>query len=979
MPRDPRSPARRQEYVTPIWQSPLVLGIAAAVVALATAGFFLYRSVDRRNQEKAFDAAMANMGDLQYAKAIQQFDKFLEDYPASDLADKARVWRGLASVRQYADASTPTWSSAYEQIQSLFEESKGSAFFKERSKEVAEILARIAAGLAGAAKSGADPAALERSKEALSLLEKKFDAPLVLQDKVAEAKALQKEASFAIEKKSRRLLAVEAIDKALADKRPIAVFDEQYRLLQRYPDLASHPDLTSRREKARTLEKELVRFEPSQGVGPAPKVTVEPPLSLALVRQEAAKDAKPVQQTALVPVADVGYAFDAGSGDVVWRSPLGFSPAFAPIAVPGGDAIVVHDTRAGAIALLDAKTGARRWQSPLAGLELRAGSRPAFLDGRIYLVARPADRPEEGLLLSYEIADGKPVGRFVFPQPLAASPVVDASRKSVLVLGEQASLYSLLVLERRCERVIALDHGPDGVRSPPVLAGRFLFVCECLGADQTVLRCLVLSASDGRERQRQTVTLPGWVWHAPAVRGGRLFLTTDQHFFAVFEMGGEQDATPLSELARGIEAGRKRGHQDYPLATGDNDFWTVGSRLKRFEFRVRGGPTAPVWDIELGGPALSEPLVRDGLLTVTNQVPATGAVRVTTFDLDKRDPRWRGDVGQSPAGILPLKKKSQVQVVFGDDAPTVAGKDLESSTTKVLPPPRPRPGVRPVPARQLSPVGRLKESLVLWTPEGEGVVVHVPAGAEPRMTPVVSGPASAPTIAGEGVLFGGRDGLLYWIDPASGRELSEPLVGPYIEGRPQPFNAAAVVPTGDVYAAAGKFLLLLSPVKETVVHFREKARADVASPPITTIVPAGGAVLAAGGRDVAAYQAESLSPLGKLSLPHAITQPMLAAGPLGLCICGKFVVAVEPSGASLKEKWRTELSAISVAEPRVEGDRLLVAASDGTLVALAVADGSIAAQRKLGVALAKGPWPLDNRWVVAGADGSLQAIPMEDR
>ncbi|MFO0949226.1 MAG: hypothetical protein U1D30_25495 [Planctomycetota bacterium] len=62
MPAKP--PEHELNYVTPLWRSPLVLGIAGALAVLTVAGVILWAMVERRGQaEKQFDAAMVDLGD----------------------------------------------------------------------------------------------------------------------------------------------------------------------------------------------------------------------------------------------------------------------------------------------------------------------------------------------------------------------------------------------------------------------------------------------------------------------------------------------------------------------------------------------------------------------------------------------------------------------------------------------------------------------------------------------------------------------------------------------------------------------------------------------------------------------------------------------------------------------------------------------------------------------------------------------------
>lgn len=969
--RRPDGPVR-DEYYTPIWRSPLVLGTAAGLIVLSAIVAILYLQVRARNEQKEFDAAVTELADGQYAPALKRFDKFLEDHPSGELADKARIWRGIAAVRQFSDVSSPQWEQADEQARQFIEQSASSPFYRERKKEVAELLLKIAGGLATLAQRDADPALLARSAKNLDQVEKEFQRDEVPAERVAEIRGKMKEASFAIEKNDRKLAAIRAMDVALAAKQPTLVFAEHQRLYHRYADLRQNPECQQRRAKARALELEQVRFEANsprlESVSPA-----EPPPAFHVVRRQAAADAKDASQTYAVPVGDSLYGVNAGNGQPRWRRVVGFEAAFPPAAV-GENQLLVHVPKDNSVALLDRASGKTIWQRRL-GFALRAGSRPAVSTNRIYLIGKKATPPNVGRLVEIDLANGEAVGEFLFPQPLVASPVLDRQRGTVLALGEQASLYVLNPVERKCERVLALDHAPDAIRSPPVLAGRFLFVAECQGLDQTQLRCLVLSPSDGSDQQRQVVQFPGWVWYPPVAAGNRLFVSATRGFFEVLEMGAEQDEKPLTEVARSPEALSSDKDQDYPLVGGENDFWLVGNRLRRFDIKV-GSQALARWEMPLEGRVITPPEIAGGLVLTAVQSAGDATILVRGVDPKSQSVRWTTELGLKASAVL-SRDANQVAILFPGQTVTAPWSAVRSGGQKEVAPPPLAPGARPetFPPMRTLPVD--KGSAVLWSPRDNGRLLYAADGGAQKAVRFQGVLDHPPVAFGAGILLASRTGTLSWIDPRTSAELAEPFVAPFSDGKPAPLGPVAVVDSKTVLVGAEKALVRLELAQSPFPYFRETARGAPGTEAIQEMTVSGALVAARAGSTFMIQGTERLETKAKVRVPFRVQHWwfgnawLVVAGGRGDC-AAFHIDPPEP-----KATWSKRLESEPLALYSHTADAISILLADGRLFVLRLKDGSETAKMSLGQTLAGGPWPLPNGWVALNTDGGLATWPLE--
>lgn len=976
MPSPPRRPGREPvpapaEYYTPMWRSPIMLIAVGAFVVLAVVGYFLYQSVERRNMEKQFAAAVKDAGENQFAKAVKRFDKFLEDYPESPMVDSAIVWRGVARVRQYADGSTPSWPAAMDETPKLIEESKGKRPFRERGKEIAELVVRIASGLALLAKQEADPALLERANNALGIVESNFDADARPTEKMDEARGLMKQATREIEKSAYRKAAIARMDKAIESKDAMTVFVEHEKLYQKYADLRDNADAKNRLEKAREIERTAMRFESAPD---SPALAFTPgDLGWAVVRRQASSGAKVSGKAIAALVADVLYAVDTGNGEVRWRSPVGYEPAFPPTPLAGAsERVLVHRTSDDSLLLLSSADGKEVWRRSLGAFDLRSGSKPAFLRDRIYLVANLAASPRSGRLLEIDAATGSIVGQYIFPQPLIASPVIDAERRAVLVAGEQVSLYTVLPDERKCGQVIALDHARDAIRCPPLVAGRFLFVAEAQSLDRSILRCLVLSNSDGAVKQRQTESVPGLVWTPPAVRGGRLFLTTDARYFAAFELGGEDDAKPLAELFRSPDAAKARGDQDYPVATSDNDFWTVGSRLRLFEAKLKSTQITPMWERDLAGAPTQPPLFVDGLLIIATRQPDSGAISVQAVDPSARDFRWQTELGLRPD----LIRLAPGSVAVRSRGELLATPVADLAASKLIERPVPQPSATSERQVPLAAVKGWTEGSVLWTSQGEGRLYYDPPTGERRRIKLTSGPAAEPIALGKGVLFAGKDGMVYWVDPKTSAELAEPFAGPFVDGRPIGLSAVAPAPGEAALVIAGASLLKIAPSTDRFSHLRETGRLEIGNRSAPQLVAIGDKVMLISGRDLVMIDpaAMKLGAKTELSAPVRL-RPAVADKKLLLVTASHSLVAVEPTGDGINVLWTAPLGSPPLEPPLVVGDDAVVSDASGRVRAFRLTDGARRWEKSVGRALAAGAIKAEDRLILIAADGSL--VPLD--
>jgi outer membrane protein assembly factor BamB len=279
------------------------------------------------------------------------------------------------------------------------------------------------------------------------------------------------------------------------------------------------------------------------------------------------------------------------------------------------------------------------------------------------------------------------------------------------------------------------------------------------------------------------------------------------------------------------------------------------------------------------------------------------------------DVSWRLDGPPEPPGSSVLRRSFLAALAsprrdrrFADAAQALAA--LEAALAP--PPPAPWPLFRGDPARRgLAPGASAPRSVSpLW---------HAALGAV----------VASPVVAGGVVLAATADGLLVWLDPASGRLLHQEKLASHVESSP-------AVADGVVYLGTDDGECLAVDVTSASVRWRTRLGQLVRSAPL----PVGESVLV------------------------GVIEPRGAGGLVALDAKGKLV-------------WKAKLPAV-FSSPTLSGERVLVGADDGALLAVDVARGSVAWSVTLGGKVRATP-AVDGPWAFVGDfAGRLHALMVED-
>ena len=786
------------------------------------------------------------------------------------------------------------------------------------------------------------------------------------------------QAEFEIEKENIRQAALASMDQALADKQPIQVYVIHRKLYGTYADLRQDPDCQQRRAAAREQEKAAFIFQRSRKEDAATAASEPVPPAQTQVRLQGQEGLKESGQVVAVPVTDTVYALDTGTGKVAWRQPIGYHPSFPPTAVTGEQGkTLLHRPRDQSLVLVESGSGKEIWHTSLAAARLPLQTQPLFADGNVYLIAREPETPELGRMLVFNLASGEFAGQYIAPQPLTAAPMFDPARNTILVAGEQASLYSLSLRNHTCEQVIALDHEVAGIRCAPVLASRFLFIIECRGPDRSRLRCFVLG-EDGSISERQTQELHGCSWYSPVVVAGRLFLTTDQDHYSIYDLADERDRNPLKVMFRQTEAFEAPTDQPFPLTTSDREFWRIGREIHYQRVNAERGLIEDTWEMRLLGPPVVPPQAVSGVVVIASQHPATAVVKVLGLDAKSRRQLWQAELGELPAACRPDPgDPSSLLVVRGTQTQKIAGTEFATDRVVTRPPAERPIGIRDDPTLPLEPIPEWTEGVLNWGGVGQSRLEYFSVKGHRTRIRLAAAAAGKPALFGKGILVPGQDGLLYWLDPRTGAELGDPFVGPYDKsGQPVPLGPVTAVDDRAIVVVAGRQMLRLVTRQEgPITQFHQQVAVDLPEGEATQMASTAGHVLLAHAENLLLIEPEKLAVQQTWPLGAPVSRPPVRANKALLLLTDRNELVCVGGGAGTVEiRWQQKLQARPIGHPIVTDQTFWLAFADGRLTEYGMQDGVAGRQQWAGRTIYGGPWLLRDQLAVLAPDGSLVAL-----
>lgn len=966
--------AQRKLQKSSEWDSVLLLVGGASLGVLIIVGSFLYLSLTRGAAEELFAAAEAAYKDASYSLAIKGYNKYLQSYPRHERASLARVKREAAQLRQVYQDPERGLRVAQEELPKVENEEA----FDEIRDELASMLPQIARGFVDEALGAQDPSMQEsllaKTAQAMELVNNPQYIPSRLRKSQQTAITSIEEDVARVQReidRERSLVeTINAIESTVATGETQLAYEARQELLDRYPGLDADPALQEAVLKVSEKERERVRQvdEPVRAVSEDTTTLASPRVLLAHVGGQAVAGVS--DYVAYVLVGGNVFALDASTGDVLWRRFVGVETLTHPLPLsnqPGADALVV-DRRGQALLRLAARTGKLIWR-------LNVGepfADPLVLDNRLYVAAR------SGRLLVIDTDTGGGEQHVLFPQPLEVGPGATSELPCCYQLGDQDNLYVLSRDTLECREVFYLGHKRGTISVPPVMVLGHLFVVENAGPDFSFLHILACDAEGLNLRIAQPkIRLQGQVLVPPIVDRRRVLVVTDRRAVELFDV--EPDSESGGPV---ISAGRQNATPEdpmisYALLTGGY-MWIANTRLAKFQVQASTGKLPSEWVLDEQDVYVAPlQLIRDVVVHARRRRGAEG-VTVAATRLNDKDPSWQTELAV-PLSHVSVTDNTVAAITSRGRLFEIAAAAWEAGILTRAQASASRDERVALTLQETCPLG--DDQWVLSPRSNYGQVVMYRARGENAglrlltLTVPMEDTNAAPTVFQGGLLTPLRDGRVTLLDPVTGAERVRPFHPEITAAKETRWFPPAVSEDGSELLIGNdqRRVYRVGINAQPQSHLERRGE-------LTATQPICAPLAALGGMGFGVTRSSDSDTLFVFSVPElkvAQQRPLEGRVSWGPQRVGDMVLLATDTelfsmNAEGQERWRIAWAhGPLVGTPLLAQQRLYLVTARGSLWALDAVGGELIAAAEIGEPLSDGPFPFQDRLLVAGEAGVL--------
>lgn len=960
-------------------KSPLIIGSTIALIALIVLGIWLYFWYYGRTSEAAFDQAQRAMQEGRSVYARKLFERFLEEYPDHELANLALIYRELCDVQAALNESD--LRKAQQEIQDLFDRTSKLPELQGVLDDIAQTIVRVGTAAAEVAQTTGEREDFELARQLRQMLDRYVPPEKQDPDAVADLDRLLAAAEAAVIKHEKYEATIATMKEAIEQGDTETAYRARDELVAIYPDLETDKQITEL--MARAAEVDLARCT-WETVDLLPEPGDRPRVSRYVVPLVAAPNPGRIGSVGYAVARGAMYGLDGDTGAPLWRRFVGFDAVRLPLDVPSsiGPRIALLDTLNQDLLLLDPSKGSIYWR---VHFEEGLFASPLFHRGKLYVPTL------QGNLYRIDAGTGRVDGRLSFgPQELELTPVPSRTGRHLYVLGEHSNLYVVEVRPDRLEavKVFYTGHLKKTILASPLRMDRYLVLCENRQPGECILRVLLTGEDEVTiEDLKQDLELPGWVLSTPALYGNLIYVATDRDTVHIFSAGAPEAREGLKKVTEARPAsGSGPASQAYVLFLGEEDLVVVGSSVRHYRFSAERQILRPTEQLaEFQGTPLQAPVsLGGGRFLIVWQPEKQPEVRATLVQFaDGKFTRvWEDRLapGFISADLVEEGGNRTLYILAGSGMVYQLSQEIVASEGDVF-------LTQPLCAVEHDP-DELRRARRVTLPGG--TIVYLPAGGSTRLllrdsassskvrTIRLAAAAQSPVGFAGGILVASEDSRLYLLDPGSGEELAQPFQPPLQSDQQLRWVGMAALD-------AKRILAIDSEGRAFIVGLREEqqdgtaVRYLAAVAETTLAVPARGSIAVSG--EILAYLDEEgkvtvaripdFAPLSRLEMPDIRVGPIPIGGQIIIGTADGTLAAVGSDG---QLQWQVELPAPLVSEPTPTGETLLCVCEDATLRVVNRADGSVAAEYRIGEPLIGPAVSLGNNTVCFGRDGTVHVI-----
>jgi outer membrane protein assembly factor BamB len=959
------------------WDSPQFLIGGGVLVLLVICGATVALILNRRGGDEKLAEARKYRDAGAFTQAIAAYQEYIDGYSGDASWSNARMELALSRLRQATEAGgdfRPALKVAQEELQALEnDKSFDPQKLIDARPELAELLPKIAAGLADQADASNDPTTAQ------SLAQSAADALVLCRNAKFVSKELRNDAALAdVEQKlarvSRRQETRGDLDRALSAIRASiaagdvrAAYTAHQQLLGEHPELATDKSLEAAIVAASAAERAAVKYVAE----PRAAETVERPtpwLAMLSIGDRQVTATAPATGTFCARIDGALNAFDVATGKLLWRRYVGFASGQSPVVV--GDFVLAFDSNHQELLRLETQTGKLVWRQQI-GEPIAA---PLVVEGKVYVAA------ESGRLYVIDLKTGERTGFVQFAQPLHVTPAVDRTAQRLYVIGEHSSLYTLAVSDLSCVGVFYLGQSSGSIRVPPAPVLDRLAVLENDGVATCRMRILSLDEQGAVAAVETERRLKGLAAAPPLVTGRRLIVVTDRGELDAFDVATEAGANSLTQVATREPTSREPLVR-YALLT-QGAVWIGDNQLTKYAV-LPTGDRMPVQTIDdsFVRSTFDHPLALFGSVLVhVRRVDGEAGVVVTAIDAESGRTLWKNVLAVPPAAT-PIVDDAARTLALADVNGSIYRFDEAALRARVQDEPLSTSALTSS-ATKLTSGTDLGAGRGAFAAPGDGrqLVLYDPSAAKnPVRRMTLPSTVACPTSAfGAGVLVPLEVGQVFYLDPANGQSLATPF-----QPRLEPGTKVLYQPACQVDESGRQFVItdgqgkiyLAELVPGPQASFKIVAEQSVGAFPIVSRLLAldNVAFAACDGGQLTRYTLPALTNAGQTNLPGDVAWGPYRAGNLVIVATANGqLVAV---GADGTIAWADAIKEGELAGPPLAADDgILLAYRKGVLERLNLADGQIAGRLDVEHPLEAGPVRLLDKIVLTTHDGTLLVV-----
>jgi len=984
------------------WDSPLLYIGGGSLVVLTLIGVLLYYFLPFDTGEKIYSRGAENYQKAAFAKAATDFSRLLSRFPDHPSAPSAEVLLGMCDIQQrlgdVTESTAPaTLDLTLQTVGETLSRIESSPDFDLARPDLAILLPEMAGDIASQAQKTGD---LEKKRELVVLADDAMQlvnnpAYLPTSSRQTQRTAIDQaeqdvfQAKRDIEKGDALQGILGTIDEYTERGEFLLAYKEHRRVVDQYPALRYNNSLKKALNKA--AKSLLSKVAP---IADLPDTITDESVSefKQIVFSDRIHAVQGNQSGTPIAIRIHGsiYAFDSGTGNVIWRRYVGLMPNSIPFSFEeNGGYFLVVDKREHGLLALRKEDGHLLWrvnfESPI--------FRPAISDD-LLIVTEQSGRAWKLNRITGEVLAG-----VQFPQEIAASAGLVQGISAVYVVADHSNMFTLDLESFECVEVVPINHETGQIAVAPVGTQRHLFLEERLGNDSTVLHNVMVDAQ-GRNSSviDDRIRIPGHIFESPVINDSQVIMANDRGELFVFRVDPSSKDLPVSLIAN--TKSRESESMVSHLAFHRRKLWVFDRRMTAYQIRLATGSLSRLSSAYDQEYFVAPPVFVDDRLIHARQQKGKSGFVITAQRLDSQlsDSLWMTAVGTSMVG--PLFKENEQSVVAtrrGTIFEVPRGNKKQQIQTEAIS--RISDPIRAYDfdfSEAMKNVGQVfytnatstvqgmiwngkKATLVEWDPD-----CTAPDQLDPLQKTEWAAGFGAPSVWSSYMVIPTRCNSIVAVDPKSGEQPIYPFQPDVTTGQQIRWSRPLVLHDGSKLLVTDRdrsiYCLEKSGNEDAALSVVEKV---TVTDPLVSDLAFAGLMLVAGCRDtndgreyLQVFQLPELSRQDPLPVAGSIlSQPVGIGNRIFVVTSEEGLIAVRDDFQL--EPWNIPLNGKTlISGPIAAGDRIAIGLSGGEIWLIDPHGGTMVQQYSIQEPLSENLSYVEGKLFAHGYDGTLHLIPL---